>query len=184
MRFGHRFKWMEATRRTITWEENQSWALWELISMWFRTATHQRSTSAIALNHNQNQPLVYLLSAWEEEGFVQWTRGVHKHTEQKLTPNLSFDLGRAWKERPTCSDAVRKYGQRAPRVMACQRDETSLLSAGWQHASARDTVSLFEAAAFLSPHKSLFSNQMRVPYFQHLRSHMEGDLSQDPAGTI
>lgn len=35
---------------------------------WFWTATHQRSTSAVALNHNQNQPLVYLLSAWEEEG--------------------------------------------------------------------------------------------------------------------
>lgn len=34
------------------------------------TATHQRTTSAITLNHNQNQPLVYLPSAWGQGALI------------------------------------------------------------------------------------------------------------------
>lgn len=153
--------------------------------------THFPVVSAISdfeQQHTRGQPLQSLWTTIKtsllctscppekRKGFVWWTRGVHQHTEQKLTPSLSFYLGRAQKGRPKRSNAVRRYRQWAPWVTARQRDETSLLPTGWHHASTRDAIWPFEADGVSKPQSS---------YFQLLRSHREGDLPQaPPPGTI
>lgn len=56
------------------------------------TATHQRTTSAIALNHNQNQPLVYLPSAWGQGGLIVQP-GMSTSTWSSSHPSSHFILG-------------------------------------------------------------------------------------------